>query len=311
MSHLVIFGLAGQTLLHVTPKRVASATYEITDLRKRQDDPDRVLATDPADVPAWSLTLDDNAGPSQPDGAKIPVTATAGPAQGDTAVITASDGAFEGVTIGAIETDDYITSTSILAGAYAPGSTVEGTTITAPVPIALYDFEDALDDQRPLRVEWRYTIGGAERRVTEPIQLSRQTEATASTGPALAFVRGRHPDMSMRLQQEQTLEGLGEAALKRVELDLVSRREDPAALMLGIQGEQLLAARIILEAAIGGYAPGMRNLADFISDSRTDYTTQLEAIAIGTPGGQAVKLDTDAVARERPSTTYGSPIGAM
>jgi hypothetical protein len=312
VTHLVIFGLAGQTLRHVVPARVSSATYEITSLRVSQDDPSsRVLASGAATVPAWTLTTDAVAGPSQPNNTRIPVVATAGPAIGETVVLTSSDGAFEGLTVETIETDDYLEANSVLAGTYLAGSTVQSATITAAVPVALYDFEDALDDQRPLRIEWTYTIGGAERRVSEPIQLTRQTHATASTGPAMEYVRERWPGLAVNLGEGQTLEGLARTALERVELDLYKRGEDPAALMLGLQGKLLLAARIVLEAAIGGWSPGMRELDRFIDDARTDYTTQLEAATIGQAGFEAVKMNTDAVAHERHDTTYRSPIGAM
>ena len=288
-----------------------TATYEITDLTRGQDAADRVLASGAATVPAWSLTLDATAGPSQPDGTVIPVATTAGPELGEVVVVTESDGAFEAVTVGAVEADDYLRASSLLAGTYAAGSTVQSVTITAPAPIGLYSFEAALDDGRPLRVEWRYSIGGVERRVNEPIQLTRQTHATASTGPAVAYVRQRYPQLAGQLSEAQALDGLAEASLGRVELDLLARHIDPAAFVLGSQGKILLATRIILEAAISGFSPGMRELDRFIGDMRTDYTTQLEAIVIGAPGRESFVLDTEAVSHERPDTTYRSPIGAM
>jgi hypothetical protein len=306
VSHTVIYGLAGQELRHVMPSRVASATYEITDLRKAQDDPERVLASGAATVPAWSLTVDDFAGPSQPEGARVFVSATAGPAIGDTVVVTESDGSFEAFSVSAIELDDYLDASSLLAGSYDPGATVQSVTITAPVPPAIYDFEDALDDQRPLRVEWRYGLAV----VTEPIQLVRQGEALASVGPALATARQGYPTLGVHLLEGLTAEQLAAYALKRVESDLVARRIDPASLMAGVQGEMLLAAKIVHEAAIRGYAPGMRPLDDFVAEAETDYSTQLEALVVGGAGGQTFQLDTEARASGR-DTTYRNPIRPM
>lgn len=311
MTHVVIYGLAGQTLRHIVPAIVASATYEISDLIRDQDHADRILASGAATVPAWSLTTDAVAGPSQPNADRVPVTLTAGPAIGDVAIITAADGSFEAFTVDAIATDDYLAANSILAATYASSSTVQSATITAAVPIDLYNFEDALDDQRPLRVQWVYSIGGRERRVTEPIRLIRQTHAAASTGPVVEYVRERWPMLAVNLAEGQTLEGLARSSLERVELDLLKRGEDPAALMLGKQGKLLLASRIVFEAALGGWAPGMRELERFIDDARTDYTTQLESATIGEAGLEAIKINTEAVAAARPDRTYRSPIGAL
>jgi hypothetical protein len=311
VTHLVIYGLAGQTLRHVVPARVATATYEITDLRKAQGAVDRVIASGAATVPAWTLTTDAPAGPSEIDGREVPVTATAGPSIGDSAAIISTDGSFEAFEIAAIEAGAHLVSASYLAAEYPTGSTVEGLTISAAVPVGLYDFEDALDDQRPLRIEWRYTLDGSEVRVTEPIQLTRQTDALSSRGPSVAHVRGGYPDVGRNLLEGLTVEGLAEVAELELRSELDSRGLDYAAIMIGAQGITLLAARIVHEAATRGYAPGMVPLADFRDYALTDYATKLEALAVGTPGRTSIMLDTEAVANHRTDTTIRGPLGPM
>jgi hypothetical protein len=288
---------------------VATATYEITDLRKAQDDADRVLASGAATVPSWTLTTDDATGPSEANGKAVPVSSTVGPAIGDSAALISTDGSFEAFEIEGIESGAYLVAASYLAADYPIGSTVEGLTISAVVPIALYDFEEALDDQRPLRVEWRYTLGGAEVRVTEPIQLTRQTDALASRGPSLAHVRTGYPDMGRNVQLG--VERLAEVAELELRAELDSRGLDYASIMMGDQGAVLLASRIVHEAASRGYAPGMVPLADFRDFALTDYSTKLESITIGTPGRTSTILDTDAVARQRTDTTNRGPLGPM
>jgi hypothetical protein len=311
MTHRVIFGLAGELLRHTTPARVAAASYEITQLQKAQDDPDRVLASGAATVPAWVLTVDAPAGPSEADGQEIPVSSTVGPVIGDMAAIISTDGSFEAFEVAGIEAGDHLQALGFLAEDYPISSTVEGLTITAPVPLELYDFEDALDDRRPLRVEWRYSLGGVEVRVTEPIELIRQTDAITSTGPALAHVRRGYPDMGRNLPEGLALEQLAEVAVLEVRAELDSRGLDYSSIMMGDQGTTLLAARIVHEAASRGYAPGMVALHDFQDARYTDYTTKLEAVVVGTPGRVSTFLNTDAVASSRTDTTTRGPLGPM
>jgi hypothetical protein len=311
VTHLVIFELAGQTLRHATPARVASASYEITDLRKVQGDADRVLASGAATVPAWTLTLDGPAGPSEANGRALPVDSTVGPTIGDSAAVTTPGGAFEAFEVEAIVAGVQLVAGSFLAADYPIGSTVEGLTISAAVPIDVYAFEEALDDQRPLRIEWRYTLGGVEVRVTEPIQLTRQTTALASSGPALAHVRRGYPDLGRNSLEGVTLAHLAEVAELELRAALDSRGMDYGAFMLGDQGTILLAARIVLEAAARGYAPGMVPLDTFTAYADRDYTAKLEALVIGSPGRTSTILDTEAVATARTDTTYRGPIGPM
>jgi hypothetical protein len=308
---IVLFGVAGQTLRHTAPEVISSATYEITNLPLGQSNADRVLASGAATVPAYTLTLDDDAGASLADPKRIPVTATAGPVSGDELALVAADGSFELFELEAVATDDYLRSRSLLAGEYVAGSTVRGVTITAPVPVELYNFEAALDDQRPLRVVWQYTTLAGVRRVSELLELTRGNQATASTGPAIKLLLRGYPEIAGRLLEGLTVTGLAEFALSRIEGELAVRGISHQQIMLGQPGLWLLVAKMLDEAARRGYSPGQRPANDFATETREDYETQLEALVVGTQGSQSATMDTDDVSTDRENPTYYAPIGAL
>jgi hypothetical protein len=308
VSHTVIFGEAGQTLRHNAPEYVASATYEITDLRKAQDDADRIIASGVATVPSFTLTLDAAAGAEEADATIVPVTLTAGPSIGDTCVVIDSDGAFEAFPVVGISTDNYLKSGSWIAGNYAASDTVRGVTMTAPVPVGLYDFEDALDDQRPLRVVWQYTTAAGLRRVSEIIELRRGNRAAFDTGPALETLRLGYPTLATTIMQGLTLEALTAYSVEVVQAELTRRCIPHRDLMLGDPGRMLLVAKVLDEAAMRGYSPGTRSPETFRTEAAEEYSRQLEALAVGTQGAQSTQMDTDEIADNRASPLYQSPI---
>jgi hypothetical protein len=296
---------------HVVPEIVTSATFEIADLRLAQDNPDRVLVAGAAVVPAYTLTLTGDAGPSEADSQLIPTGATAGPSIGDPVIIEAADGSREPLAIEAISTDAYVRSSSILAGTYTTGDTIKGSRITATTTAALHDFEDALDDQRPLSILWSYETAAGLVRVSETIELRRGTHATATVGAAIQAINRRWPDMKSRLTRGLTIDALAEDALEQVETDLSTRGQDHASIMQGTPGKRLLVAKILAEAALSGYQPGQRDLSDFYEDARKGYNRQLEALTSGRGSTQTTALDTEHTSHSRPDQRSWGPLLAQ
>lgn len=311
MTHRVLFAVAGQTLRHVAPEAITSASYSIEDLRRAQDDPQRVLDSGAATVPSFSLVLDGPAGAGLADEAVVPVASTIGPARLDTVVVTASDGSFELFEVAGIEAGVSLRSGSPLIGQYLAGDTVEAATISAPVAAALSDFEEALDDQRPLRVVWQYTTAKGEIRNQEQITLRRGNEALLPIGAALKHVRSGYPDLPTQLPRELTLEGLASWCLLEVEADLARQGVEVDLIMGGRPGTALLASRIVWAAATRGYAPGTRELSRFVDEAARRYEGQLAHLTVGTGGSQTVRTDTEDIANERPDTIYRAPVFAQ
>jgi hypothetical protein len=259
-------------------------------------------------VPSFTLTLDGAAGAEEADATIVPVTLTSGPSIGDTCVVTDSDGAFEAFDVVGISTDNYLKSGSWIAGNYAAPDTVRGVTMTAPVPVGLYDFEDALDDQRPLRVVWQYTTAAGLRRVSEIIELRRGNRAAFDTGPALETLRLGYPTLATTIMQGLTLEALTAYSVEVVQAELTRRCIPHRDLMLGDPGRMLLVAKVLDEAAFRGYSPGTRSPETFRTEAAEEYSRQLEALAVGTQGAQSTQMDTDEIAGNRASPLYQSPI---
>jgi hypothetical protein len=311
MTTTVISGLAGQLARHVTPEHVAAATYEITDMTKLPGDADRVLASGAATSPAWSLVLDDDAGADQADPTLVPVAATVGPEIDEPAILSAPDGLTEETKVSAISAGVYVRSASLLGGSFPATSTLESLEITAPIPAAVYDFEDARLDGRALRVEWRYTLAsGRDRVATVPLEIVLATDAAFSTGPAIQTLLLGYPDIKGRLAEGLTVKALASYSYQVVVGELDRRCIEHDALMLGRVGKMLLVAKMLAEAALRGYAPGLTPLDDFRTDTREDYTRQLEALAIGTPGAQAQQVKPDGTVDENPDQTYRGPVWA-
>lgn len=309
MTHRVIFEGGPQTLRHVVPEFVASATYEVIDATKAQDDVDRVLDSGPATVPGFTLTLDGEAGPGESDPRRIRVGATAPSLViGDELVVIAADSSFEAFELAAVATDDYLTSSSFLAGTYPVGSTVRGVTITVMTTAALHDSEDALDDQRPLMVIWSYTTGSGPRLVSEPVALSRGNAAAFTVGPAIQSLLRGYPELAGRLLEGLTVLALAEYSRETLIAELSARYIDHETVMMGDAGRMLLAAKMLDEAALRGYSPGTRDLERFAEFAHTDYTRQLANITTGRAGSQVTTLDTEQVATVRGGRSNQNPI---
>jgi hypothetical protein len=306
---VVLYDAPGQELRHALPAAVGSATYEILDLRKDPSDPARVIASGAATVPAWSLTLDGPAGPGQPSAQTVPVASTVGPSLGDLVFVTAASGAFETAEVSGVVAADSLELSSNLSLSYDTGDAVDAAEISAPVPVALYSFEDALKDQRPLAVLWSYDLGGGKvRAALESLKLSITTSASTQAGEALALVRVGYPDMPGRVGPGLTLESLAEYCEDMLRAELVLRAEDPERMMTGRPGVWLLHDLIVSQASLRGYAPATIDLGTFVSQAGAAYGRRLDALVVGTGGGETTTTTVTGTAEQSPDTTYRGPI---
>jgi hypothetical protein len=121
----VIFNAASQSLVHVPPARVSTATYAIEDLTRADDASDRTIASGSATVASWTVTTSAAAGPDQSNASRMSTATTAGTI-GDAATIEDPDGRSEVFTVARISSNAYLESEAPLAGSYASGSTVYG-----------------------------------------------------------------------------------------------------------------------------------------------------------------------------------------
>lgn len=310
MAQVVLYGQSGQSLRHVPPSRVTSATYAIEDLTLADDDASRTIASGAATVAGWSLTTSAVAGATQSNPRRMSTAATGSASVGAPAAIVAADQSTEIFEVAAVGTNSYIEAETGLAGVYASGSTVYGIEITASVPSSLYNDEDILEQRRPLRVVWTYTIGGVQLKKQELIEFRRHSAAaTTDVGAAVLRIRKLYPDLPDRLTDYANLDTIALACAEIIEDDLRQRGISPERFMIGPASVQLLMLRIVAHAGELGYAPGGTEDQERWRDRAfAEYRRRLEALTIGEPGEATAETDfVPDTATQTPSHEYRGP----
>jgi len=306
----IIYDKTGQTLRHVPPARVESATYVLEDLSRSDTDADRILGSGSATVPTWTVTSTAAAGRGTASPARITAATTTGATVGAPAAITSPDGAAEIFEVATVSANAYVEAEAWLAGAYPVGSTVRGVELSAPVPDVLAADEDILEQRRPLRIVWTYTLGGRTVLAQDLVAFVRHTHAaTVDVGAAILRVRERYPDLADRLPPRASLDRLAASLVEDVEDDLRQRKVEPERFLLGPAGARLLELRIVAHAGDLGYAPGNTPTDGRWARVAADrYRERLEALLLGEPGSQTLvtSLVTDQ-APTGPDQTYRGP----
>ena len=310
MAQTIIYGETGQTLRHVPPARVTSATYAIEDLTLADDDADRVIASGSATVASWSVTTSATAGATQSNAARMSTASTTGATVGAPAAIVAADGTAEIFEVAAVSTNSYVEAETELAGVYPSGSTVYGIEVTAPVPNTLAADEDILEQSRPLRVVWTYTVGGVTIKAQERIEFLRHTRAvTVDVGAAILRVRKLYTDLAERLPDRTSLDAIAAELAADIEDELRQRKIAPERTMIGPAGVRLLALAIVAHAGELGYAPGSTPTDGAWARAAADrYRQRLEALVLGEPGLATTETTHVAdTASTTPSEAYRGP----
>ena len=180
MRHEILYSGGAQSIYHVPRDRdarasyVASATYQIVDLTRGEDDPDReiVAAATAATVDSTSTTTDAAAGPGQSDARVIPVTSEAGFTVGHVYQISQDDTS-EVFQVAGTETGSLLAQHG-LRNDYTTGATVRGIELAASFPSGeAADETDMKAGGGPYAVIWDYTIAGREYNPLEEIWVLR------------------------------------------------------------------------------------------------------------------------------------------
>jgi hypothetical protein len=284
--HQILLDGTSQTLRHVPPGYVSSATYVLEDLAYSIGDASRTLASGSCTAASWSLTTSASAGPSASNGRRISVSATTGATVGAPAVVTAADGSREIIELAAVGSASYVEAVTALAGTYASASTVRGILLTASIPDDVAANETLLEQQHPLRVVFTYSLDGKPYRVQHPVEFVRHTAADIGT----------------------RWHALVSELTRSIRVDFRAANVDPERLLLGDIGVELLVLRVVEHAAISGWSPGASNQAEFLRLARANYRERFLAVTTGVPGKGviATTVGTD-TAPTNPDQTYRGP----
>lgn len=267
---------------------LATATYEILDLRRSESDAERtVVAPAAATIDSVSTTLDDSAGPGNGSDYTVPLTATASVVVGHTYRIQQS-GEGEAIVVSAINSGVSVTSLGPLQRDYTNGASFLGCELSASIPALLANDEDEIEGlgAGPFAILWRYTHAGRDYVIPTQFFLSRYsivppiTEAeVAAANPPLAQTSAASPGsiaQAIRVGHKDYI------------ADLEAMRIDPAHTLMGAVSER--AVRELAQA----YLEDWRGKDEAAERHRQRYREMMEKLRLGMPplGTVDVRVDT-------------------
>lgn len=303
--HEIAFEETGQTLYHVPPLRVVSATYSIEDTTRDEDASDRVIASGAASVDSYSANVNADSGRGQPNPRRINISGMGSPTIGRPYIIEASDGQAETKTLEAIGSTYLLMSTEV-KGSYTNGDDVYGIQISASFPDGTAADESIFDDDRPLVVVWTYTIGDHQKIVDEQIRLVRGTATAQYLGQAEIVFNERWEELVTPMRAKPSaVRQLAKVCADWISPRLKYKGIDPDDFMRGEQGLDVLVERMALHAAENGFIPTNREQEAFVEDRRRSFASCWNDLVFGHPGRDVVDLDRDGVAKSTQSLRNG------
>jgi len=304
--HRITYLATGQTLRHVPPERVTSASYVIEDLY--QDETNRTVASGSATVDSTATTTDAAAGPAQANPRRVPVTATTGFAVGDNALIVSLDGAvWERFVVDGLSAGDYLVSDVPLVGNYASGSNVYGIDVSAPFPNATAATESYVDEGRPFRVVWTYTIRGTVYRPQEQIRIVRSTQADVDVAQVVQLIRDSYPDIIARAPEASRIDSGVRASESFVLNSLRRKGVDPHKFLGGDLLRDAVYWRSLCLFATNSSTPGDMPVADWLDYCERKYNQVWNDLVNGEAGINTLDLRSDDMADGNRSRVYRSP----
>ena len=296
----LIYNGGAQTIWHVPPVRVASATYVVEDLTEDEDSADRdVVASGAATVDAFTGAL----------------TAAAGRAQSDPRLVTHDGGA---ATVGReyqLQTADGraeqiaaegVTSTTIrcrwpISSAFPAASSILGLRLTGTIPSGVAADTDLYDQDRTLRVTWTYTLRDRVIAATEILRLIRSPAVDRDLGWADGALREAWPELVLRLPPHgNAVRDVVRFAARRLDARLRGLGIDTDRLWVEALGRELLLQRCVLHLADQGFAPDTRLSID---TWRTEQEQEFARLWMDFTRGRASadQVETDRITDQRVS----------
>jgi hypothetical protein len=268
--HDVIYLGGAQTLVHVPPGVVASATVEIADLTQDEDGDDRfILASGAATVDTYSTTIAADAGAGEAD-PRLLTHAGSSATAGRTYAITASDGSYETFVAEAVSSTTI--RASVPLSAYASGSTVSGIQLSCSFPAISANDEDLFDGNPPLRVRWTYTFREQLYQEDEIVRLVRHKPRLAGLGAVEAALRSSWWELVKQIPRTpNALRDLVSSVADRLQTKLRARGIEPESFMLGAPGVELLQQACVLRLADQGCHPENRDPQAFRDEQEAEF----------------------------------------
>lgn len=227
----ILHGQGAITLRHIPvdrngrPRVVASATFEIVDLRYSEDSADRPVDSGAATVGTVNTTLTAAAGPGQTDTDLLAVASATGISVGRPFLLAAADGVAEVVSVRVVSASNVYTHFE-LRHDYAIGASLRSLELTAAFPAAEANDDTEIEaEPHPYQVTWTYTIDDEVYVVPQVLWLSR-----VSLAPVLTEldVLGAYPTIGARLRNRADLTDAIKVAHDDYLAEVVASGRNPA-----------------------------------------------------------------------------------
>ena len=302
MIHYVLFAEVGNSLFHTPIRDFDDAPqFIIEDLTRSSGSAERIIASGNAVTSSVLVETDVDAGPSKAVPNKIPVLTTNGFSIGDKCFIKHPDGYGEQFTVEGIQLQDYLLGDQPLMDEYPCLSEVSIIGISAAFPDATAQQDETVDENRPYRVVWEYTIEGKKRKVQEQVRVVRNDMTDMNLSEAMRLIRKGFADISERMPTGTTLREWVEFSLEDLQSNLLSKGVDPKTMLSGKQGTQALVWRTLCHAAENGSAPGNMDPNDYLVNCQKRLDSIWNGLFIGETGPETGDLhrSSDSVSSNR------------
>ena len=273
--HQIETGQGAQVFGFIPTTRATSATYQVEDMQKGPEDPDRFLvgalgAPIAAVIDGANIVLTDRAGPDTTDPRRLP--AAGQPLTvGQHYAIEREDGQREVFhCIGKDGTS--VTAEWGLSGSYPKGASIRGLRVSGTFPQQHADNDELFEDDRAIRVAWHLTIAGVGTTVTHPIRIVRAGFEQQFVGELDSWLRGTWREMTHMLGSKgEHTRTLVRSAIDVVSAKLRAKGIDPGVYLPAASGVNAMKARIVLECAMRGHKPGTIDPVSFLEDARREW----------------------------------------
>lgn len=269
--HDVLYLGGAQTLVHVPPGRVASATVQIEDLTQDEEGDDRfILASTAATVDSHNVATTADAGAGEAD-PRLLTHAGTSPSVGHSYAIESTTGAYEIFEVASV-TSTTVRAKVPFSGVYPSGSTIRGVELSCSFPSLSASDEDLFDGNPPLRVRWTYTFEDRLHQPDELIRLVRHKPGQAGLGAVEAALRSSWWELVKQIpRQANALRDLIASVSDRLQTKLRARGIEPEAFLLGAPGIELLQQACVLRLADQGCHPENRDPQAFRDEQEAEF----------------------------------------
>jgi hypothetical protein len=269
--HEILFEGGDQTIRHLPPVRVASATYLIEDLFESAESDDREVAGGAATPATGNTTTVEDAGPGTENPRLLEVVTTDGFEDGDHIEVSSEEGT-ELARIVDVGTTRLLLSAELAARHPGEETTVRGALMSCVFPSAIAADEETHESDHPLRVTWTYTIGGTIHRAVEQIRVVKFRFSDQNLTSIEDAMRDLYPAVVLHMRgTTNSMRDFVRRAARQIKARLDALGVDTGQFLPGSVGHEIAVAKCVEICALNGIFPHGFNAEGFLDAARADF----------------------------------------